>query len=228
MGSRLLLRRIRYHSCRLLRGIPYWPVWLSVGIPVFVINCINHHFSVVGRYGGIRLVALVSKDAVLFKRVTLDALAWIETHDRRRFQRIQKHLRGIVNNPTEDYASYDSCSQDCDVNFARFAPNWRELEPADYEWYLTRYSSTIVHEATHGYLRSLGFDYGPGNREQVERICHSEQIRFIKRVESEYYDYAVDMPWPFDPTLWHDSWNLGFWERRRRLWNKLRQSLREE
>jgi hypothetical protein len=151
----------------------------------------------------------------------MDALYWLEKYDTRRFRRLQKHLRGIVHDTMEDYASYNGRTQECEVNFFAITPNWETVAPDHYEWYLTRYASTIVHEATHGYLESLGFAYTPENREQIERICHSEQMRFIRRVRSEYYDYAADMVYPFDASRWHEDWNMTRWQYARKLWGKL-------
>ncbi len=43
-------------------------------------------------------------------------------------------------------------------------------------------ASTLIHEATHGRLETLGFKYHEDRRIDIERICFTEEIRFARRL----------------------------------------------
>ena len=54
------------------------------------------------------------------------------------------------------------------------------------------FASEIVHEATHGYLKSKGFRYTKKTRERHEKLCLKEQQRFIKKAIYSQEQYTED------------------------------------
>lgn len=148
---------------------------------------------------------------------TKEALDLIETSDLRRFRRVQKEVRYIVNIELHSGGMYMRSVKACDVDFGRY----RSITHR--EWALHSYAATIVHEATHGFLFSRGHEYTPENREQVERICHDEGIRFLLRAKPEWKDF-LDKHYGFDPKRWQLLWTGSFWDKTLVLLKRIRES----
>ena len=74
------------------------------------------------------------------------------------------------------------------------------------------YAATLVHEATHGYIEAKGFRYIKPNRLRIERICRSEENRFLSRIDSEWGDALHN---PFNPQHWDRK--SGFEQVRKQL-----------
>jgi hypothetical protein len=148
---------------------------------------------------------------------TKQALDLIEEKDPRRFRRVQTEIRFIVNKELNASGQYGRATRCCFVDFGRYPFHTHP------DWYLLLYAGTIVHEATHGALCSRGIPYTLGNREQIERICHAEQHRFLMRVKPAWREYLVDQ---FDPSRWHFSWHASRWAKLQALFRRVRESRR--
>lgn len=161
-----------------------------------------------------------------FLEVTRDALALIERHDPRRFHRVQKHIRYIINQELTSLASYEPRLHRCSIDFGKYELDTDD--PAIYEWRLVNYAASIVHEATHGYLFSLYIPYTPRTRARIERMCMMEERRFAARIPSDRYDFGHDLISPFDEANWHSSWHESWWQGAKKLLVRIRKALREE
>ncbi len=105
---------------------------------------------------------------------TKRALELIARTDRRRYQRVREHIDYIVNTELAAFATYNP-GKICKVDFGR-------LKFSEHpEWSHYMYAATLVHEATHGYIEAKGFRYIKPNRLRIERICRSEENRFLSR-----------------------------------------------
>jgi hypothetical protein len=145
-------------------------------------------------YRGIRICALnwSDQDDDRFLRRTKQALDLIAATDPRRYQYVTHHIRYILN--TELYTTATYCPGGvCKIDFGRYQFN---RNPTGY---LYRYSSALIHEATHGRLLAKGFRRGHRNWVQIERICRAEQNRFLAACEPVY---GAPLQIPFDPKAW--------------------------
>ena len=102
-----------------------------------------------------------------------DALALIETHDRRRFQRIRTDVRRVHAFGVQDQylGAWEDSGKTC-----LLAADWvgrADTRPADV-------ASTIVHEATHARLSRFGYD--ELQRKRIEGICHKQEEVFAMRL----------------------------------------------
>ncbi len=102
-----------------------------------------------------------------FFSVTIQALDTLAIIDPRRFLRVQKYIRKIAHIKSGISSYYHPLSVFIVHDFSKDD--------------IVLYASNIVHEGTHGYLDSKGFQYTFKTREQIERICLKEQFRFIKK-----------------------------------------------
>ena len=136
---------------------------------------------------------------------TKRALELIARTDRRRYQRVREHIDYIVNTELAAFATYNP-GKICKVDFGR-------LKFSEHpEWSHYMYAATLVHEATHGYIEAKGFRYIKPNRLRIERICRSEENRFLSRIDSEWGDALHN---PFNPQHWDRK--SGFEQVRKQL-----------
>lgn len=167
---------------------------------------------------------------VPFAQVTRAALEMIQRYDPYRFRVIEREVCLIVNQSLTSAASYDRPIRQCRVDFARY---WMDADGCfcadpqaeDYEWRLAGYASSLVHEATHGKLESLHFAYTKNTRLRIERICVSEQRRFLAHLPRDVYDFDILVP-AFDPQRWEAHWQRGWWKRKRLLLQRQRENMR--
>jgi hypothetical protein len=155
--------------------------------------------GLVGEHCGIKLADLNWNEAddSAFVEKTKQALDLIRDLDPRRFARVQRHIDYICNKELECGGKYYPCNV-CLVDFGRFD------FARNPDWSLYMYSSLFVHEATHGLLHARGFRRTKRNWKQIERICQSEENRFLSRIDSPWGDQLCR---PFDPA----EWDLGSW-----------------
>ncbi len=174
----------------------------------------EHHL--VGEHCGIKLADANSNpgDDLAFVDKTKQALDLIRNHDPRRFARVQLYIDCIVN--SEIYSSGQYCPGNvCKVDFGRldFA-----RQP---DWSLYMYAATIIHEATHGYLRARGFKRTKHNWQRIEHICRDEENRFLSRINSPW---GSQLQKPFDA----NAWNFGSrFTRARKVLSRMRQEKRK-
>ncbi|OGX04194.1 MAG: hypothetical protein A3G87_01375 [Omnitrophica bacterium RIFCSPLOWO2_12_FULL_50_11] len=105
--------------------------------------------------------------ADVFFKAAEDALSVLEIVDPLKFKRVQKYLPRIV--------YLRSGINHYDASLSAF------LVDAFPENDAVFFATQIVHEATHGYLRSKGFPYTRETRERHENICLKEERRFIRK-----------------------------------------------
>ena len=75
------------------------------------------------------------------------------------------------------------------------------------------FSTIIIHEATHGYLRSRNIEHTKERRASIERICVEEENRFLKRVAIKYPKIAEKYYYEFNPDDWSYSFSASKWQR---------------
>jgi hypothetical protein len=169
---------------------------------------------------GIRLCDINHNDTddSAFISRSREALDMIEAKDPRRFRRVQQEICYIVNKELNACGEYHRSTRACFVDFGRY----RFDEHPD--WYLCLYAGTLVHEATHGLLYSKGFLYTPENREQIERICHAEESRFLTLAKPEWRAQLIN---EFDPAGWHFAWTASRWAKTKALLRRIRESKKE-
>jgi hypothetical protein len=208
-------RRILYMwRCR-----RYWLAWL-LWLPFLpfhylevLIKRLDLYTTVREEYGGVRISegGLRRSDS-FFVECTKDALKLVETHDPRRFRRIQREVRFIANRPGAMLGFYDATNRLCGINFTcleEWASGWLSPEYRgrdEYLWFIAYYAATIIHEATHGTIASGGMPYLPATRVRIERLCTREEQRFAARLPQDRYDFANDLIEPFDEKRWYPYW----------------------
>lgn len=172
--------------------------------------------SVVGSYGGILLVNLSGhkERSRAFPAFCTAALQLIETRDPRRFRRIQREVRYIVNQTLLSGGSYERSTRRCDIDFSYY---YVAADDPNYDWYVAQLAFTLVHEATHGRIFSLGVTtYDEKNWQRIERICHDEEARFAFRIFGQFHDPAMLVP-AFDASRWHPYRKMTRWQEAREL-----------
>lgn len=142
-----------------------------------------------------------------FRANTVKALELINSVDPRRFHRIQRQIKYIVNCEGLKWASYDRGLKSCEVDYSRIDDTSNE------QWYLWCYATTLVHEATHGAIYSRYIDYTQKLRPRIERLCHKEEKRFASRFDTSEIKWSEALLGTFDERDWHKSWNSTFLQR---------------
>jgi hypothetical protein len=153
----------------------------------------------VARFEGIILSD--SDSNVSFRETVLGALQLIKDLDPRRFQRIQKYVKWIVNVPLAyGGGEYSYSMRTCRLDFERSV--W---EPhANYASALC--ARMLVHEATHGVINARRIPYSSQLRSQIERLCVREEQRFLSLI-AQSQPQAARAVWPdFDESQWHKGW----------------------
>jgi len=127
----------------------------------------------------------------VFVLTTKRALELLERSDERRFQRVQREIKYIVNEVVASSGGeYGFDIKRCSIDFDRYNV---QLHSGHYEWHVAQYASFIVHEATHGHLFSRGIPYSKKTRGRVERLCCIEQRRFAQKLHSDTYNFSADL-----------------------------------
>ena len=215
------IRRWLARTASTLRRIRFWvhiSVQKSLSYPFVTILCPRYHGDRPGSYKGIDISSASfnrSNDAEFLER-TVQALQMVERLDVRRFRRIQREVRFIVNCELSDAgASYRRTGHVCQVDFRRYDFG------RDAEWYLRSYASALVHEATHGAIYSRYVAYTPKSRCAIERLCHTEEHRFVMRLDTPERRWSEQIIRPFDERRWHASWYAGFFRRGIRIGERI-------
>jgi hypothetical protein len=90
------------------------------------------------------------------------------------FARVRRHVRGLMLFPTPGANAQWVES----LGLILIAPEY-VVRP---EIPVAEVASAIVHEATHGWLGSLGIGYDEPARGRVERVCIAAQVAFVRKV----------------------------------------------
>lgn len=154
----------------------FWHVfffWRNVTYPIFgplyyLVRCLMLFVSAQETYNSFRLYSFYHEKAESFFETTKSALSLLATYDPLRYKRAEKYLLRI--------AYFKEGVDYYDRSLSAFVVDeFTEDDPA-------YFASSIVHEATHAHLLSLGFKYSRKTRERHEWICVKEQKRFIRKV----------------------------------------------
>jgi hypothetical protein len=156
------------------------------------------------------------EDDHLFVTRTKQALDLISTNDPRRYKWVCRHIRYILNVELNSSGSYFKSIGLCKLDFGRYRFEINEM------WVLHQYASTIVHEATHGRLCAMGFRYKPATRARIERICHTEQRRFLRNAAHPNWEQISGK---FDESRWDFVWHASKWHRALGLMKRWKQSM---
>jgi hypothetical protein len=150
--------------------------------------------SIVAEHHGIRLCDVnnnLNDDGPFISR-TKQALDLILEIDARRFLRLQRTIRYIVNKELFSGGAYLPCGV-CAIDFGRYRFD------LDENLAIFQMAGLMIHESTHGLLESKNLSHLRRRWVQVERICRSEQNRFLKRLEPRY---GGPLQRPFNPNDW--------------------------
>jgi hypothetical protein len=157
----------------------------------------------VARFDGIILSDMRTDDEgkSLFAETLLASLRLLKDVDPRRFRRVQRHITWVTSRTLPNGgASYHYSTRTCYIDFE---------EPdavRDRDHVTGWHACVLVHEATHGVIRSRGILYTPEWRERIERLCVHEEQRFVRRLATINPDLAAELREEFDPRNWHWSW----------------------
>ena len=155
--------------------------------------------SEVARFDGISLAD--TQDSALFRSAVPAALQVIKDMDSRRYHRLQRYIKWIVNCPLPyGGGQYNYPTRTCRLDFEKTA---REPDP---EYAAAVIAITLVHEATHGVLRARGIGYSAELRSRVERCCVREEHRFLARLAKIRPDIATVLHREFSESHWQRSW----------------------
>ena len=166
--------------------------------------------SEVGRFGGIVLADLRNSGSQTehFRETILASLRLLQRTDPRRFARVQRHIVWITNcTLSRGGAEYHHAVRSCFIDFQEPAP------PFEPDYLIGWYACTLVHEATHGVVRSRGILYTPEFRERIERLCVCEEQRFLRRLAAIEPELAARIDLEFDASDWNWYWGATPFER---------------
>jgi tetratricopeptide (TPR) repeat protein len=172
--------------------------------------------SCLGHIDGIAVCdfSLVKQNHDNFLNLTRQAMALVQTRDPRRYRRVCRHLKFIVNRELISGGNFARRHKICCVDYSKFTSD-------DPLWNLRQYAQLLVHEATHGLLSEKGILSDKERRERIERLCRLEEYRFALHFESGYADIAVP---PFD-----SEWYEKYWDgkaRRAAEWKRLWEAIK--
>ena len=153
---------------------------------------------------GIRIIDF-SERAKVDKRFLVDtvaALHLLKSVDCRRFHRIQREIKYIINWERLGFGSYCRPIRTCYIDYGRFRDH------SDREWNLWYYCATLVHQATQGAIYSRYVDYAPALRCRIERVCRTEARRFVTKCDGPDRQWSQALVGPFDEKVWRGNWTF--------------------
>jgi len=162
------------------------------------------------RFEGITLVDLrIPEDQTPhFREILLAALSLIKATDTRRFERVRRRLAWVVHEPyLFGSAEYRHNTRACVIRFVEPSPQYTV------DWLIGYYARVLVHEATHGVICSRGITYSRELRSRIERLCVSEEQRFLIHLTFMHPDLATGLYREFDARRWRANWNATPTER---------------
>jgi hypothetical protein len=156
----------------------------------------------------------------IFLRHTIDALALVERTDGRRFKRVLRHIRYVVHQKSHVAGQYDQRLAACVVDFERL--NFPQGPAAA----LYVYAALLVHEATHAAIHHRRIPYKGETRERIERLCHTEEARFLRRINPQLGNRWLERAYDLD--AYEAEWNLSWRQRLRTTWKRTRDANRSK
>jgi len=166
---RIVVRHIR----KSIRAARFWLLTFSVpnmakAALALAAAAILHHTGRCRRYRHIDITVFPPYGLASVRDV-VGALELIRQADPRRFCRIERHVRSIHLGPWKLHGFYRPLGKICG------------LRGSTQPFLIYRYSSTLIHEATHGLLASLRLPHTRENRTRIEKVCVMEEARFLRR-----------------------------------------------
>jgi hypothetical protein len=161
----------------------------------------------IGKVEGIALIDL-DHYTPYFKGTITGALELIKNTDSRRFARVQRYIKFIMNCAVaHGGALYRYDTKTCEVEFICPKSDW------EVQCYTACYACALVHEATHGRIRDCGVRYTPEWRARIERLCVKEETRFLRRLQIhprivQWLNSAQE----FNPANWKLAWESNAWQ----------------
>lgn len=174
----------------------------------------------VGEVEGIVLVDYPG-DTRFFRETFATALQILQQRDPRRYKRVLRHVRRIMNFPV----GYSGAGyiQHLKAYATSFQPPPTE---AGIRKLAIWQASMLVHEATHGLLYAHNIPYTARTRERIEQLCSTEEHRFLDHVGLTPESLAkVKSIRRYHPELYQKRWSSPFW---RRVKEAIRYTKREE
>lgn len=196
--------------------INYWKKWL--GMKIRKLTIWTWSSSTIDEVHSIQISEMKEPNED-FPYVIVAALELLRTTDPRRFKRVTHHLDWIINQylPFETTAQYQHWARACIIDFEK---SWPER---DLEFSAGYHATILIHEATHGYLKSRGIPYNESNRERVEALCVKEQNRWAASLIDQ--ELGADLHEEFEPKNWEIIWNA---KPRTRFFSLMKRMLSDE
>ena len=145
------------------------------------------------------------------------ALQLIKEYDPQRYRRLPGYFARVLVVPLlEARGRYNARLDACEIE-KQFL-----LDP---HTSMSMIASTIVHEATHARLRSLGFRYEESGRQREEQICGRQEMAFLTRVPNATHA-REEVEWRLNNP--EDYSEAGFARRRRAAERALLDGLRSD
>jgi len=153
-----------------------------------------------------------------FRNVLLCALKLLKEIDPYRYRRVQRRIQWIVCTTLSKAGSaeYRHNTKSCEMEF---------IEPsADYdlEWLIGWYACVLVHEATHGKIKSRGVAYSKKWRLRIEELCVLEEHKFLMHMAITRPGLASRFDAKFVAAKWRWHWDTP---QREQILIQLRRSL---
>jgi len=98
-------------------------------------------------------------------------------------------------------AEYQHRTRACVIDF--ISPS----DEFDAEYLIGMYACTLVHEATHGVICSREIPYSSELRLRIERLCVTEEQRFLLHLTITRPELSERLYTEFDASRWRESWN---------------------
>lgn len=198
-----------------------------IGKAVKLMDRLAVRVSRVGQVDGIVICDLTARDLAksTFLQPTVEALELIRKFDPRRYRRVVRNLKYIVNRPMINSASFESARRMCNIDYNKA---FTEATP----WKPYRFACLLIHESTHGRLMATGLPYNDKTWERTERLCWLEEYRFIRRVDGGWAD-LFHHPKKFNAEYWRrrrESLELrqAAWKKRGEEWRQEQRKMKEE
>jgi len=180
----------------------------------------------IGCVDGIHLAHLRWRDdsRECFRSTIEASLGLIRERDPRRYARVKRHVRWIVNRVANTMgAEYRWGIRACSLEL-------QDLREVSQDVHVAFHACLIVHEATHGVLESCGIAYDEKIRIRIERLCVLEQNRFaakLSRFDPERYPVRL-LHSEFDDRYWRWEWTATSVQRRKAFLSRFLADLKAE
>ena len=196
----------------------HWPQWLlDLPFAAFLVPATRR--SALGTHRGIAIAgASFSRGSgPEFLKRTIEALELVNRFDARRFRRVQQEIRFIIHAELPSGADYRRVGRFCCVDYTRYDFG------KDHDWYLRCYAAALVHEATHGAIYSRHVGYTRRSRLRIEKLCHTEELRFLRRLDTPDQLWSEQIAGSFNEQYYLQYYRAGLFSRVRTIRQRIRE-----